>query len=78
MKNFVQSEKGKILYWIIGIISGIIFAFILFPPLFSTWNKIDPMIFGFPFVIAMSFILMFILAICLLLLYRIQKERGEL
>lgn len=78
MKNFVKSEQGKVLYWIIGIVVVIIYAFILLPPLYATWNKLDPMIMGFPFMVAMSFIMMVILSVCLLLLYKIQKERGEL
>lgn len=78
MKDFVKSDSGKSLYWIIGIIVFIIFAFILLPPLYATWNRIDPFIFGFPFSVAMSFIMMMVLSICLVLLYQIQRVRGEL
>ena len=78
MKDFVKSDSGKSLYWIIGIIVVIIFAFILLPPLYATWNRIDPFIFGFPFSVSMSFIMMMVLSICLVLLYQIQRVRGEL
>ncbi len=78
MKDFIRSENGKIVYWIIGIISAVIFAFILIPSLFSTINKLEPMIMGVPFLFFMEFLLGMILAAMLALLYWVQKVRGEL
>ncbi|MCG8484683.1 MAG: hypothetical protein MJA31_15325 [Clostridia bacterium] len=78
MKEFVKSDNGKILYWIIGIIATIVFAFILIPSLFSTINKIEPLIVGVPYLIFMEFLLGMILAALLVLLYWVQKVRGEL
>ena len=46
MKDFVKSDSGKSLYWIIGIIVVIIFAFILLPPLYATWNTPVPNEYG--------------------------------
>ncbi len=78
MKDFIRSENGKIVYWLIGIIACIIFAVILVPPLFSTINKLDPVIMGIPFLEFMEFLLGIVLAILLVLLYWVQKVRGEL
>jgi len=78
MIDFIKSDKGKILYWIIGIIVAVIFAFVLLPPLYATWNRIDPLVCGIPFAFFMDFLFMLILAVCLVLLYQIQRIRGEL
>ena len=78
MKDFIRSKNGKMVYWLIGIISSIIFAFILIPSLFSTINKMDPVIMGIPYFFFMEFFLGMILAILLVLLYWVQKVRGEL
>ena len=78
MTEFIKSDKGKCLYWIIGIFVAIIFAFILLPPLYALWNRVDPLVCGIPFSIFMCFIFMLVLAICLVLLYQIQRIRGEL
>ena len=79
MKDFVKSEKGKIMYWIIGIISTVIFAIILVPSWFDACvNKVDPFICGVPFFAFMEFILLLILACMLALLHWVQDVRGEL
>ena len=78
MIDFIKSDKGKILYWIIGIFVALIFAFVLLPPLYATWNRVDPLVCGIPFAFFMCFVFLLVLAICLVLLYQIQRIRGEL
>lgn len=78
MKDFVASEKGKICYWILGILAVIIWCFVLIPPLYATWNKATPLICGIPFSVVMCFLIMLALAIILALLYQVQKIRKEL
>lgn len=78
MKEFVKSEKGKCLYWIIGIVVGLIYAFILVPPLFGIVNKIDPTVFGWPLIAFMELLFAIVLSVALVLVYWVQKVRGEL
>lgn len=78
MREFVESEQGKICYWILGILAVIIWCFVLIPPLYATWNKATPLICGIPFSVVMSFVIMLALAIILCLLYHVQKIRKEL
>lgn len=78
MVEFIKSDRGAILYWIIGVFVVVLFAFILVPPLFSVINKVEPFILGFPFSVVMFFIIAMALATLLVLLYHIQNIRGEL
>lgn len=79
MREFVKSDKGKIMYWIIGIISAIVFAIILVPPLFNALvNKVNPFILGVPYYAFMEVLLLFILSCMLALLHWVQEVRGEL
>lgn len=78
MRDFIKSERGTILYWIIGVIVIILFAIILIPSLFSFINKVDPFILGFPFSVFSFFVIAMVLAALLAVLYQIQKIRGEL
>jgi len=78
MKDFIVSERGKIFYWIIGILLAFSFCMILFPPLFSLINKVEPFILGIPFLVFMEFIFGMFIALLLVLLYWVQKIRGEL
>jgi uncharacterized membrane protein YhhN len=78
MKEFIKSERGVILYWIIGIIVIVLFAFVLIPPLFSLINKVEPFVLGFPFSVFIFFVISMVLAALLVFLYYIQNVRGEL
>ncbi len=78
MKDFIRSEKGKVCYWVLGILAVIIWCFVLIPPLYSVWNKALPLICGIPFSVVMTFLFMLALAIILCLLYQVQKIRKEL
>lgn len=78
MKEFIKSERGVILYWIIGIIVIVLFAFVLIPPLFSLINKVEPFVLGFPFSVFIFFVIPMVLAALLVFLYYIQNVRGEL
>lgn len=49
MIEFIKSDRGKYLYWILGIIAAGCFAIIMLPPLYQYWNKLDPMVLGLPF-----------------------------
>jgi hypothetical protein len=78
MEKFIKSEKGKMLYWIIGIITVILFAIVLIPSLFSYINRADIMFLNIPFSIFMYFVICMVLAFLLMFLYHIQNIRGEL
>lgn len=78
MKEFIRSEKGKSLYWIVGIIAAILFAIVLLPPLFSLINRVEPFILGFPFSVFMFFVIAMVQGGLLTFLYYIQKVRGEI
>jgi hypothetical protein len=71
-------KKGKAVYWVIGVLVGIAYLFILVPPLFSLVNRVEPLVFGFPFSAFMIFVLGLFIAVMLVLLYGIQNRRGEL
>jgi uncharacterized membrane protein YhhN len=78
MKEFIKSERGVVLYWIIGVIVIILFSIVLIPPLFNLINKVDPFILGFPFSVFSFFVISMVLAALLAALYYIQNIRGEL
>lgn len=79
MKAFIQSERGKSLYWLIGAIAVIDFSIFLVPPLFDlVLDRIDPFIMGMPYTVFMHLVLWIILAANLSALYWVQKVRGEL
>ena len=78
MKEFIRSERGKSLYWIIGILAAVLFAIILLPPLFSLVNKPDPLVLGFPFSVFWFFVIAMVQGGLVTFLYYIQKVRGEL
>jgi len=78
MKAFIQSERGRIMYWLIGIITVLIFAFILIPPLFQIINRVEPIVLSLPFFIFIEMVLGLTLSCMLVLLYWVQQVRGEL
>ena len=73
-----QSGKPKTVYWIIGIVVVVVFAFLLVPPLFNLINRVDPWVIGLPFFAFMELVCGLIIAAMLVLLYAVQNRRGEL
>lgn len=73
-----QSGKPKTVYWIIGIVVVVVFAFLLVPPLFNLINRVDPWVIGLPFFAFMELVGGLIIAAMLVLLYAVQNRRGEL
>lgn len=79
MQAFIKSERGKLLYWIIGIVATVVFSIFLVPPLFDlVIDRVDPFILGMPYTVFMHLVLWVILAANLSALYWVQKIRGEL
>ena len=79
MVDYIKSDKGKNLYWVIGILTTIIFLIFLIPSLFDlVINKIYPVVFGMPYVVFMQALLWIILWLLMVCLYWVQRLRGEL
>jgi len=78
MREFIKSERGKVLYIIITILAIVVFSIILIPPLFQLINKLDPVIIGLSLFAFMELLLGLILAVLLVSLFWIQSIRGEL
>lgn len=79
MKEFVKSDRGKIMYWVVGIIAVCDFSIFLIPQLFDLIvDRIEPYVFGMPWVVFMQIVLWVIFAANMNLLYWVQKVRGEL
>ena len=73
-----ETGKSKAVYWIIGIVVIVVFAFLLVPPLFSLINRVEPWVVGLPFFAFMELVCGLIISAMLVLLYGVQKRRGEL
>lgn len=79
MKEFIKSDRGKILYWILGAVAVCDFSIFLIPPLFNLIvNKIDPFVLGMPWTVFMQIVLWIIFAANLNCIYFVQKIRGDL
>lgn len=79
MKEFIRSDKGRIAYWILGIIAACDFSIFLIPPLYNLIvNRIDPFVLGMPWIVFMQIVLWVIFAANMNCLYWVQKIRGEL
>lgn len=59
-------------------VNCLLMSTIVFPPFFRFFNRIDPWIFGLPFV--QFWILLIVLLVCCLLglWYKVEEKRGEL
>jgi hypothetical protein len=73
-----ETGKPKTIYWIIGIVVVVVFSFLLVPPLFALINRVEPWVVGLPFFAFMELVSGLIIAAMLVLLYSVQKRRGEL
>ncbi len=79
VKEFVQSDKGKICYWFIWGTIIIISIIFLVPPIFdAVVNKVDPFVLGMPWIAFMQILLWVILSAALFALFWVQNWRDEL
>ncbi|PLR81457.1 hypothetical protein CVD25_09415 [Bacillus canaveralius] len=69
--------SGKITL-IFVLFNCLMFSTLVFPPFFKLFNKIEPWIFGLPFVQFWIIFVITVISLSFIVWYKIEEARGEL
>lgn len=56
----------------------LIFSTLVFPPFFAFFNRIEPWVFGLPFVQFWIIVVVILVSLSLIVWYKVEEIRGEL
>lgn len=71
----MSRNKVTLLFFIIA---WLFLGTLVFPPIFKLINRIEPWIFGLPFVQFWLVFVIIAIAILLIIWYKVEEKRGEL
>jgi len=78
MKDWLKSCNKTTIRRVFAAYFVFMFAWFVVPPMFEVINRVEPWVLGMPFVIFMIALLSFLVCLGLVLLFEIERMRGDL
>ncbi|MHB1345686.1 MAG: DUF3311 domain-containing protein [Thermoleophilia bacterium] len=78
MKTWLRSLKKTVIRRVFLAYFVFMFAWLVVPPMFEVINRVEPWVLGMPFVVFMIAAISFLVCLGLVLLFEIERVRGDL
>ncbi|MHB8869698.1 MAG: DUF3311 domain-containing protein [Thermoleophilia bacterium] len=78
MKTWLRSLKKTMIRRVFLAYFVFMFAWLVVPPMFEVINRVEPWVLGMPFVVFMIAAISFLVCLGLVLLFEIERVRGDL